>query len=166
MIEYSDDAAAEAGQGFRRIEGFLDRARNALGDVGAVRPDARPAAFDDAMDDDIGVPQALAVLHEHVRAGNAALAAADLAAAREALDAVRAMLDVLGLDPQAEPWASSGRSSHVDVVDALVQVALDQRQQARARKDFAAADAIRDRLAAAGVRIEDTASGARWSFDD
>jgi cysteinyl-tRNA synthetase len=169
MLEYSDEHVAEAGQGYRRIEGFLARVRESLGLTGApeIIASARPAAFDMAMDDDIGVPQALAVLHEHVRAGNAALASDDQDAARAAMDAVLAMLDVLGLNPYAEPWnrgdGEAGRQG--EVIGALVQVVLDQRQEARARKDFAAADAIRDDLERIGVRVEDTAHGVRWSLD-
>ena len=167
MIEYSDEALAEAGQGFRRIEGFLHRAAESVGEVGPVRPDARPSAFDAAMDDDIGVPQALAVVHDHVRAGNAALADGDDDRVAAELHAVRAMVDVLGLDPWAPEWTRSagGSGRTTEVVDALVRVVLDQRQQARARKDYAAADAIRDGLDAIGVRVEDTPTGARWSID-
>ena len=171
MQEYSDESVADAGQGYRRIEGFLTRAAERLSITGdpTVRADARPAAFDDAMDDDIGVPQALAVLHDSVRRGNAALAAADVDAVRVAFDEVVAMVDVLGLNPWAQPWASgtSGTAGReTEVIDALVQVVLAQRQDARARKDFAAADAIRDGLDRIGIRVEDTPQGVRWSLDD
>ena len=171
MQEYSDESVADAGQGYRRIEGFLTRAAERLSITGdsTVRADARPAAFDDAMDDDIGVPQALAVLHDSVRRGNAALAASDADAARVAFDEVVAMVDVLGLNPWAQPWASgtSGTAGReTEVIDALVQVVLAQRQDARARKDFAAADAIRDGLDRIGIRVEDTPQGVRWSLDD
>lgn len=166
MLEYSDDSVREAGASYRRIEGFLDRAAEA-GGRDAVVIGVRPAAFDDAMDDDFAVPQALAVLHETVRAGNSALAAGDVAAAMEAASATRGMLDVLGLDPWSEPWTSSNRSDDsASVIDALVQVAIQQRQEARARKDFAAADSIRDGLAEIGVVLEDTPTGARWSMKE
>jgi cysteinyl-tRNA synthetase len=168
MIEYSDENVAEAGQGYRRIEGFLERAREFLGAEPVVRPDARPAAFDAAMDDDIAVPQALAVVHDQVRQGNAALAAEDRTGVATAFDAVLAMLEVLGLNPYAHPWAQSagaGNDRQAEVIDALVRVVLDQRQEARARKDYAAADAIRDGLTAIGITIEDTPHGARWSLD-
>lgn len=169
MLEYSDEHVAEAGQGYRRIEGFLQRAAEQLGVVGdpVVRPEARPTAFDEAMDDDIAVPQALAVIHETVREGNAALANDDADSVRGAFDAVLAMVDVLGLSPYADPWRSNGGQAddrRADVIGALVQVVLDQRQEARARRDFAAADAIRDGLEAIGITVEDTATGVRWSL--
>ena len=167
MLEYSDEHVAEAGQGYRRIEGFLERAAQSLDVRGVpeVVASARPPSFDAAMDDDIAVPQALAVLHESVREGNAALAAEDAEATRSAFDAVLAMVDVLGLNPWAEPWASTGGDRReTEVIDALVQVVLEQRQEARARKDFAAADAIRDGLDAIGITVEDTAGGARWTL--
>ena len=171
MQEYSDESVADAGQGYRRIEGFLTRAAERLSITGdpTVRADARPAAFDAAMDDDIGVPQALAVLHDSVRRGNAALAASDADAVRVAFDEVVAMVDVLGLNPWAQPWASGTKGTagrETEVIDALVQVVLAQRQDARARKDFAAADAIRDGLDRIGIRVEDTPQGVRWSLDD
>lgn len=165
MIEYSDDALREAGQGFRRIEGFLQRAFEGV--EPQVQPQVRPAAFNDAMDDDIAVPQALAVIHEAVRAGNSAIASGDARTARAQADAVLAMLDVLGLNPFASPWAGAADSDRqTEVIDALVKVVLEQRQEARARKDFAAADALRDGLDRIGIRIEDTASGVRWSLED
>jgi cysteinyl-tRNA synthetase len=126
-----------------------------------------PAPFTAAMDDDLGVPQALAVVHEAVRDGNSALAAGDLAGGAKRLTEVRVMLGVLGLDPLAEPWTAGGGSADDDlrpVVDALVGVALEQRQAARKRKDYAAADAIRDGLQDAGILVEDTPRGTRWEL--
>ena len=155
-LEFSYASLEEAAAGWRRVESFLDRA-------GDVEPGVRPLAFDAAMDDDFGVPGAVAVLHDTVRAGNSALASGDRAAAAAAAASVRAMLDVLGLDPMAPTWQSSGAERLTDVVDALVRAMLDQRAEARVRKDFATADAIRDALAAAGVQIEDTPDGPRWS---
>lgn len=166
MLEYSDESVKEAGASYRRIEGFLDRASEAAG-RDAITIGTRPPAFDEAMDDDFAVPQALAVLHETVRAGNSALAAGDVSGATDAASATRGMLAVLGLDPWSEPWTSAHRNDDSDaVIDALVQVAIDQRQEARARKDFAAADAIRDGLAHIGIVLEDTPSGARWTMKE
>lgn len=165
MLEYSDDAVKEAGAGFRRIEGFLQRALEILGiSSEELGYGTRPEAFDAAMNDDFGVPQALAVIHETVRQGNSAIADNNINEVRASAAATRAMLDVLGVDPYAEPWISQAESGSDDsTIDALVQVAIEQRQEARARKDFAAADAIRDTLAQAGITLEDTPQGVRWT---
>ncbi len=162
-IEYSEEALAEAAAAYRRLEGFLTRAAEVLGDV-ELPPAALPAAFAAAMDDDLGVPQALAVVHTAVRDGNAALGAGEKAAVAERYVEVRAMLGVLGLDPLSDQWREQGSSDLTGVLDALVAVALEQREEARRRKDYAAADAIRARLAAAGVSVEDTPNGPRWTL--
>jgi cysteinyl-tRNA synthetase len=172
-IDYSPEALGEAATAYRRIEGFVTRATQLLGpgpESAALEPSSAslPVPFTAAMDDDLGVPQALAVVHEAVRQGNSALGAADRADVEKKLAEVRGMLAVLGLDPLAPPWAAgSGGSSAADltpVVDALVGVALEQRQAARQRKDYAASDAIRDRLQDAGVIVEDTPRGPRWEL--
>jgi cysteinyl-tRNA synthetase len=167
-IEFSAEAMDEAAVAYRRIENFVQRAGEAIsrragaaefGLHGIVCGD-----FAEAMDDDLGVPQALAAIHTVVREGNAALAAEDVDAARGALGSVLAMTGILGISPAR--WADTSTSDLTPVVDALVRVALDQRAAARARKDFAAADSIRDELAAAGVAVEDTAAGPRWTLKD
>jgi len=173
-IDYSPEALAEAVAAYRRIEGFVTRAAEATtglpdtaglpGTTGLPVASSLPAGFTAALDDDLGVPQALAVVHETVREGNTALAAGDTAGAVKLAACVRAMLTVLGLDPLAAPWADSGDAGLRDVVDALVSVALEQRQAARARKDYAAADSIREQLLAAGVVVEDTPAGPRWEL--
>ncbi len=165
-IEYSAEALAEAAAAYRRIEGFVTRAAGpARVDGNAGSPaSSLPASFVAALDDDLAVPQALAVIHENVTEGNTALAAGDLAGAAKQAESVRAMLAVLGLDPFAAPWATESDAGLRDVVDALVSVALEQRQAARARKDYAMADAIRDQLQEAGIVVEDTAAGARWEL--
>ncbi len=164
-INYSPEALADAASAYRRIEGFVTRAAEALPADATAEQASIPVAFAAAMDDDLGVPQALAVLHEAVREGNGALSAGDESGTAKRLAEVRAMLGVLGLDPLAEPWVSRGGADRLrPVVEALVQVALDQREAARKRKDFAAADAIRDELARAGVVVEDTPRGPRWEL--
>jgi cysteinyl-tRNA synthetase len=165
-IDYTPEALTEAATAFRRIEGFVTRAAELVG-ADAVTSDsaALPAAFTAAMDDDLGVPQALALVHETVREGNAALAAGDAAGTAKRLAEARSMLAVLGLDPLAPPWAGAEAGGDLrPVVDALVSVALEQREAARARKDYAAADAIRAQLAQAGVAVEDTPRGPRWEL--
>jgi cysteinyl-tRNA synthetase len=154
-VEFSFEALDEAAVGFRRIESFLERA-------GAGAPGEVPEAFAAAMDDDLGTPAATAVLHDTVREGNRADDPTEQAAQ------VRAMLGVLGLDPADPVWAS-GSNGHEEqlttVVDALVAGLLEQRAEARAAKDFAAADAIRDRIKSAGIQITDTPDGPKWSLE-
>ncbi len=161
MLEFSDDAMAESAAAYRRIDGFLRRSLDRLGEL---PPGALPRAFSDAMDDDLGVPQALAVVHDTVRAGNAALDTGDDATARARSGEVRAMMSVLGLDPIAWDDREGDSQAMNDVIDVLVRAALADREQAREAKDYAAADAIRDRLAQAGIALEDTPDGVRWSL--
>ncbi|MGP4029999.1 cysteine--tRNA ligase [Actinomadura sp. 3N407] len=162
LMDYTDASLAEAVTAYQRIEGFVTRASEV---VGAAEPAAAvPDGFAAAMDDDLGVPQGLAVLHETVREGNSALASGDHDAVRGHLADVRAMADVLGIDPLSPQWNQAGEEDLRPVVDALVAVALEQRQAARARKDYASADAIRDSLSDAGILVEDTPQGPRWEL--
>ncbi len=157
-IEWSDQVVAEAAAAYGRLETFV---RNASEVASAAEPDATIwAAFAAAMDDDLGVSQALGIVHTAVRTGNTQLAAGD-AALGSTLAVVRRMLAVLGLDPVSD-WPASGGGELTGVVDALVALAVDSRAQARERKDWAQADALRDRLTAAGIVLEDTADGVRW----
>ncbi|RBY84173.1 cysteine--tRNA ligase [Blastococcus sp. TF02A-26] len=162
-IEFTDAALQEAGVAYRRIESFVRRAVERVGDVA---PGERPEAFDAAMDDDLRTSAAVGVVHDTVRDGNSALDRADDDATRTALGAVRGMLDVLGLDPLDRQWAGGGSSDDqlAEVTDGLVRLALEQRQAARARKDFTTADAVRDQLTALGVQVEDTPAGPRWEL--
>ncbi|GAA5171834.1 cysteine--tRNA ligase [Amycolatopsis dongchuanensis] len=164
-IEYSDGALSEAAQGYRRIEQFL---RRAVSRLGAVEPGALAPEFTAAMDDDLSTPAAVAVVHNAVREGNAALDGGNDEAAREAAGSVRAMMGVLGLDPLAPEWAEStstespARDALADLVDGM----LAERQEARAARDFARADAVRDRLLKAGISVEDTPDGPMWTVRD
>ena len=159
-LDISDRALDEAASALERITGFLERAARTLGD-----PDAAadvPEAFGAAMDDDLGIPQALAVVHDVVRAGNTALDAGDRDALRAAYDGVAAMVRVLGLDAVA---AEQGASRSDAALAALVDALISQRAEARASKDWATADRIRDLFAAAGVALEDTTDGTVWSIN-
>jgi cysteinyl-tRNA synthetase len=173
LLEYSEDALEEAVAAYQRIERFAARASEVLGRLGmdsaASRGDELPVSFRSAMDEDLGVPAALAAVHACVRDGNQALAASDKAGARASLVRLRAMLDVLGLDPLAPHWAGSAGGLGVgdrlrNVVGSLVKLTLQQRDAARARRDYATADAIRDGLEEIGVLVEDTPEGPRWEL--
>ncbi|WOH19504.1 cysteine--tRNA ligase [Paenarthrobacter sp. GOM3] len=164
ILDYRPTSLQEAAAAVERIDGFISKATAKVG-MGAVEvaPQANmPAAFIAAMDDDLNVPQALGVLHETVRAGNTALASGDLDATKSAVYAVMSMTEVLGLDSVKQPEATQGREHAA--LKVLVEAQLQARAAARASKDWAASDAIRDTLAAAGVVVEDGADGATWSL--
>ncbi|GIF77085.1 cysteine--tRNA ligase [Asanoa siamensis] len=165
-IDYTDESLRESAVAYRRIEGFVQRA---VETVGAIPAGDVPAEFAAALDDDLNTSGATAVVHETVRAGNTALAKGEDDTVRASLAAVRAMLDVLGIDPLDPAWstASTGGSPGEElrgIIDSLVALALEQRAQARTRKDWSAADAVRDQLNAAGVNVEDTPHGPRWTI--
>ena len=181
MLEWSDQTLTEAQAAFERVSNFIDRAGSALGEqpgrdeISAIGADDLPQDFVAAMNNDINVSGATAAIFSAIRDGNAVLSQvqgalddATRAQVRATLVAVRAMLDTLGLDPLADPWAVAavdGENSKAGkALDALISAQLEARQQARAAKDFATADAIRDSLAAAGILIEDAPTGSTWSL--
>lgn len=188
MLEWSDQALVEAQAAYDRVSNFIERAGVALGgqpsreEVTAVSADDLPADFVAAMNDDVNVSGATAAIFTAIRSGNTLLsqladrADSETAKAevREALLAVRAMLDTLGLDPLTEPWVSAGaaggaadgtaESPEHAALEALIAEQLNARAEARKAKDFAKADQIRDALTEAGIAIEDGPQGSTWSL--
>jgi len=168
ILDYRPTSLQEAAAAVERIDGFLAKAVARFGtDFGFVAGDYGPStgsveAFYAAMDDDLNVPRALAALHETVRAGNTALADGDDDSARKAMYAVVIMTDVLGLNAVAGSEKASTREAEALAV--LVEAQLAARATARAGKDWAASDAIRDTLNEAGVVVEDGPDGATWSL--
>ncbi len=164
VIEFSFESLSEAATSFQRVEGYVVRATDA---TGGVDPAAGMlcAEFIEAMDDDLAVPAALAAVHGVIREGNKLLADGDSAALRGNLASVRRMLGLLGLDPLAQGWTTrSGEDAALRAaLDKLVEALVKQREDARARRDFETSDAIRGQLRAAGVDVEDTPHGPRWT---
>ncbi|MCR2817368.1 cysteine--tRNA ligase [Microbacterium sp. zg.Y1090] len=156
----------EAAAALDRIRTFQVRAARVLGAGSWLTVADLPAAFAAAMDDDLGVPQALAVVHETVRAGNAALDGDDRDAAARAAVQVGRMTGLLGLNPEDPQWRTSDGGAAASALDALVQTMITQRAQARIDKDWPAADRIRDAIAAAGITLEDTPDGTHWSLNN
>lgn len=158
-IEYSDAAVAESVAALERIDNFVRRASDLIG----TASDRVPSDFIAAMNDDLGTPAGVAVLHSAVRDGNLALDAGDQDQVAARLGEVNAMLSILGLDAGGEAWQAGGNQQRLTaVVDGLIAELLKQRTAARERKDFATADAIRDSLAQLGVEVSDTPQGPRW----
>ena len=172
-IEWGPETLDNAASAWARFSGFVSRAIEAVGEAGAeevaIPADGLPAAFREAMDDDLNVAGALAVAHEHLKAGNVALDSGDAEAVRREQVLVRSMLDVLGLDPASPQWrgqagiGGAGAGEHA-ALDALVRSLIAERAEARAAKDWSRADALRDRLAGAGVLVADGRDGATWSL--
>ncbi len=164
VLEFSEHSLTEAAAAFGRIESFLLRAAELESDLGGgIIPDA----FQTAMADDFGVPQALAAVHGTVRDGNAALDAGDHAQAIQLARDLVSMLDVLGINPRDPVWQGiddRGATEMEQALDALVRSMIDERREARAAKDFATSDAIRNRLSAAGIALEDGPTETRWSL--
>ena len=166
MLEYSEASLQEAAAGYRRIESFLHRVVEL--NAGEIEKGEVTGAFTAAMDDDLGVPAALAEVHNAVRAGNSALDKGDTAEATAIAGQVRAMTAILGVDPYAPQWRDRDQSNDAALaaLDVLIADALRRRELARADKDWATADQVRDQLNAAGIDIVDTADGAKWSLRD
>jgi cysteinyl-tRNA synthetase len=165
-IDYHDGSLVEAEAALERIESFLARVDRRLDGTAFASSGAPviPEAFAAAMDDDLAVPQALAVLHDTIRAGNAALDADDIESAAHIRGEVFAMTDVLGINPLLAPWNAAQSAESTPALARLVERLLADREDARAAKDFAAADRIRDELAGAGIQLEDTPTGTQWSI--
>lgn len=184
MLEYSETALGEAAAGYRRIEKFLLRVASVVGVDATSAPEALPVGdvtdeFAAKMDEDLAVPQCLAIIHETVREGNKLLDAKkpdttdqDAERLKEIAGSVRAMTAVLGVDPLSDVWldstvaAAGGSAAAMGALDVLVRSELERRAQARAEKNWAVADEVRDRLAEAGIEVTDTADGAKWALKD
>lgn len=157
VLDYRPSSLQEAATAIERVESFLAATQDLL------KPDREvPEAFAEAMDDDMNIPRALAVLHEQTRAGNTALAAGEDAS--EAANAVMAMAEVLGLAQLMSFNAEGASDAEHEALDALIQAVLAERADARAQKDWAKADAMRDLLFSAGVKVRDGAEGSSWSI--
>ena len=156
ILDYRPSSLQEAATAIERVEAFLAATQDVLKPGREV-----PEAFAEAMDDDVNIPRALAVLHEQTRAGNAALAAGEDAS--EVANAVMAMAEVLGLAQLMSFNAEGTSGAEHEALDALIQAVLAERADARAQKDWAKADAMRDLLASAGVQVKDSANGSSWS---
>ena len=162
MLEFSFEALEESAVAFSRIENFLNRAIETLG------KNPEPVISKDfakLMDEDLAVPQALALVSEWLKSGNSALTSGDSKSVSESAANIRGVLSILGCDPFEAAFAQSGSGNLNEAMDGLIALLLEQREAARLRKDFSAADSIRDRITSLGITIEDTAQGPRWSVN-
>jgi len=161
MLEFSYEALEESATNFRRIESFLLKVHEKGAIEGVIDPQ-----FKAVMDDDLAVPQGLALISSWLRIGNTALTSGDLDGARREAERIRGALAILGADPFDDAFqvASGSSESATRALDGLIQLLLKEREDARSRKDFAAADRIRDSFQDLGITIEDGPEGPRWSI--
>ncbi|MDO5747680.1 MAG: cysteine--tRNA ligase [Actinomycetaceae bacterium] len=177
-VEYSEDTLAQAAKMWDKFDAFLHRVAQVepsvlSADIATVE---LPDRFCAALDDDLNVAGAIACVHAEIKTGQRALKAQDVSEAVECALRVRAMLDILGIDPLSPHWNAATSTSDVRMctgegaqgggamkaLDVLIHDLLEQRSKARQEKDWASADAIRDKLATAGIVVEDSADGPTW----
>jgi len=160
-LDLHEGYLTEAAAAFDRIEGFLLRSQSEgmVTSQGVV-----PADFEAAMDDDLAIPSALAIVHDTVRQGNQAIDSGDAQTATTAASAVRAMVAVLGLDPLAEEWTTQGNGAVSAALDSLVESVIALRWSAKAEKNFDLSDSLRDAIERAGIDVKDSSSGSTWSL--
>ncbi|MFZ9790296.1 MAG: cysteine--tRNA ligase [Candidatus Nanopelagicales bacterium] len=161
-LEFSDQALSEAATAFSRIEQFVIRASEKTKNNQLNLK--FPQEFIQAIEDDLATPLTISIIHEYVTMGNTALTNNESKLV-DILNEVRSMLHLLGLDPMSTNWNSQSSNQEKDALDKLISELLNKRNQARANKDFALADSMRDALKNAGILIEDGADGSRWTIE-
>jgi cysteinyl-tRNA synthetase len=170
VLDYNEGVIEEAAAAIERIAAFLNRAGRKLSKETVAKSSSKvstslPKKFIEAMNDDLNMPAALAVLHESVRAGNAALDSDKFEEATEAYFAVLGIVNVLNINPLDSVWQSQGSADEaLKSLDILVQSLIEQRNVARENKDFETSDRIRDQLKIAGITLEDEAGSTNWSL--
>lgn len=171
--DFSEAALDAAGKGLERLTGALglvcQRQRDAQGrEVNpewSARLEQYKNRFQESMDDDFNTPRAIATLFDLSREVNTLLNSGD-AVSQATLEEIESLYqslggDVLGIFVEGQTAAGTAQADS-DLVDGLVQMLIDMRQQARQTREWARADAIRDQLAALGISLEDGAEGTRW----
>jgi cysteinyl-tRNA synthetase len=165
-LDFTADALRDARAAWSRLATFARNARAAIGQAPEEPGQAQPwrEKFFAAMEDDFNTPEAMATLFDLVSAGNPLIEGAE-SGAGDVVSELAAMVStfrecasVLGLDPIGQWPEPAGGAS----LEPLVTYLLELREEARRAKDFARADEIRARLAAAGVVVEDRPGGPRW----
>ena len=158
-MEVGSTTLDQSAAALARLDKFADRM------AGSDLPEAEPDAdvvtrFRTTMDDDLGSPQALAVIFDAVRDANRALDAEDDSTAAELHAAAIELAGVLGLELGSA--AAPARDVQDDAEAAEIDDLVDQRLAAKAAKNYGKADRIRDKLTARGIILEDSARGTSW----
>lgn len=174
-IEWGSDTLELSAKTWAKFVDFVEKATLIVGPPESIflAPSELPADFTAAMNDDLNVSAALAVIHEHIRQGRKAIREDDQPQVAKELLMVRSMLDVLGVDPGSDGWwamtggeeVSSSASPPVQLLlDTVIGEKLKARDVARANKDWEQADQIRDWLSAYGITVADGPDGPTWTI--
>ncbi len=171
--DFSEAALEAASRGLERLNVAVrltgERLRDAQDETAdsqwLARLEAFTGKFREAMDDDFNTPQALAILFDLSRDVNTLLSSGE-PVSRGTLDAIAGTYrrlggDVLGLR-LGETEAAGSSQAERDLLDGLVRMLIEVRQEARAARDWSKADAVRKRLAEMGIALEDGPDGTRW----
>ena len=159
QLNFTFDAlqgAEKTVESLRDFRARLEEAKTEPGNNDAVQNATAQALkdFEAGMDDDLNTSVALAAIHELTRVVNPVLARGHLVAdnKRELIAAIDKFDSVLNIFGKPQP----------ELLDEEIQTLIDERQDARHRRDFSRADQIRDELAERGIVLEDTKDGVRW----
>lgn len=163
ISDFSEESLLASKQGLKRLtETYQEVLRkHQQGETATNLLETYRHQFSEAMNDDLNTPEAIAALFDATRDINARMASKPgqgfLSEAKAFYETYLAeVLGVLGSGTQA--------GTSTELLDGLISMILEQRQEARARRDFKTSDALRDRLAALGVTLEDTSEGSRWKL--
>jgi cysteinyl-tRNA synthetase len=165
VSDFSEESLLSSIQGLRRLQDLhrllVERSSEEPAAGGDPMAEYRER-FAAAMNDDLNTPQAVATLFDAAREINRKLEEGAPAAYAKA--ALAMFEDLFGKVLGLSPLAAAPRSAGEGVLGGVLELLLEQRHQARLRRDFAASDRIRDRLAELGVVVEDSAEGSRWKL--
>ena len=153
-LDYTPTSLSDAQSALDRISGFIKRAKLQTSSVTVPFPES----FVAAMNSDLNVPSAIAVVHETVRAGNTALDSNEIETVTTCLSQVVQMVEVLGLMLEEAKEIDPALTQKIEELISL-------RAEAKASKDFAKADQIRDELTTLGVTLEDLPNQTIWSIN-
>jgi cysteinyl-tRNA synthetase len=163
-LDFSNDALQASEKGLDRLfEGMENLDKIAPSESSSFDPATIESRFYDAMNDDLNTPVAVSVLFDGIRsinsavAGDTAITAEDISKLREIYQVC--VHQVLGLEKFHDKQSGASLQSE------LVELLINMRRDARERKDFAAADRIRDDLGAMGIILKDSPEGTQWSTE-